>query len=33
MKGLRPLHNEHKEDMAEFNRVLDTMEEVWFINK
>jgi len=28
MKGIRPLHNEHKKDMAEFNRVLDTMEEV-----
>jgi len=28
MKGLRPLHKEHKEDMAEFNRVLSTTEEV-----
>ena len=28
MKGIRPLHTEHKKDMAEFNRVLDTMEEI-----
>ena len=28
MKGLRPLHKEHKEDMAEFNRVLSTTEAI-----